>query len=115
MIGRNKAAELRKRYSPLGYPVDIEDIARREGLKITTWPLLPPVEEVKVGRSIGLRKGLSREWRRWDIAHALGHQLLHHGNQLLMPCSHPAEARAGGRRICRAFPYARGGVAETEG
>ncbi len=114
MIVPNKAAELRKRYSPLGYPVDIEDIARREGLKITDWPLLPPVEEVKVGRSIGLRKGLSREWRRWDIAHALGHHLLHHGNQLLVPFSHQAEARTGSRRICCSFPYARGGVEEIK-
>ena len=93
-MGPNKAVELRKRYGPFGYPIDIEDIARREGLKITDWPLLPPVEEVKVGRSIALRKGLSSEWRRWDIAHALGHHLLHQGNQLLVPSRHPAEARA---------------------
>lgn len=97
MIALSKATELRKRYGPLGYPIDIEDIARREGLRVTDWPLLPPVEEVKVGRSVGVRKGLSSEWRRWNIAHALGHYLLHHGNQLLAPSSHEAEARAGGR------------------
>ncbi len=83
MIGINKAIELHKKYRPLHFPVDAEDIARKEGLTITTWPLLPPVEEIKVGRNIGLTEGLSSEWRRWDIAHALGHHLLHRGNQLV--------------------------------
>jgi hypothetical protein len=79
-----KAAELHERYGPLDYPIDVEDIARREGLTITNWPLLPPVEEVKVGQNVGLRDGLSSEWRRWDIAHVLGHHLLlHRGNQLV--------------------------------
>jgi len=82
MVGIEKAVELHKRYGPLDYPVDAKDIATREGLTITTWSLLPPVEEVKVGRNIGLRDGLSSEWQRWDIAHALGHHLLlHRGNQ----------------------------------
>ncbi len=94
MIGREKAAELHKRHGPLDYPIDAEDIANREGLTVITWPFLLPVEEVKVGRSIGIKDGLSTEWRRWDIAHALGHHLLHHGNQLLAPSSHQAEARA---------------------
>ncbi len=84
MVGIKKAAELHERYGPLDYPVDAEGVARREGLTITIWPLLPPVEEVKVGHNIGLKEGLSREWRRWDIAHALGHHLLlHRGNQLV--------------------------------
>ena len=81
---------------------------------ITDWPLLPPVDEMKVGHIVGLRKGLSREWRRWDIAHALGHQLLHHGNQLTVPSSRQAEAGAGSGRIRRPFPYASGGVAEIK-
>lgn len=78
-----KVEKLYKRYGLLDFPVDAEDIARREGLTITNWPLLPPVEEVKVGHSVGLSEGLSTEWRRWDIAHALGHHLLHRGNQLV--------------------------------
>ena len=83
MIGREKAAELHKRHGPLDYPIDAEGIANKEGLTVITWPLLPPVEEIKVGRSIGIKEGLSTEWRRWDIAHALGHHLLHRGNQLV--------------------------------
>jgi len=85
MIGRYKAAELHEQYCPLDFPVDTEEVAKREGLIVTIWPLLPPVEEVKVGRNIGLREGLSSEWRRWDVAHALGHHLLlHRGNQLVL-------------------------------
>ena len=55
MKGINKAKELHKRYGPLNFPNDAEDIAKREGLTIILWPLLPPVEEIKVGRNIGLR------------------------------------------------------------
>jgi len=88
VITRKKAAELHKRYGQLGYPIDIEDVARKEGLKVIDWPLLSPVNEVKRGEWIGIREGLSSEWRRWDIAYALGHHLMHHGNQLsLSPCS----------------------------
>ncbi len=106
MTGIEKAAELHKRYGPFDYPIDAEDIAKREGLTVITWPLLPPVEEVKVGRSIAVRNGLSSEWRRWNIAHALGHHVLHHGNQLLASSGLQAETRIRSRRICCLFPYA---------
>lgn len=93
MIGKEAAAKLHKQYGPFVCPVDVEDIAAKAGLTITDWPLLPPVEELKVGRSVGIRQGLSHEWRRWDIAHALGHHVLHHGNQLLVPSRLLAETR----------------------
>ena len=84
MVGIKKAAEVHKRYSLLDFPVNVEEIARKEGLTLTIWPLIPPVEEVKIGNYIGLSERLSNEWRRWDIAHALGHHfLMHHGNQLV--------------------------------
>jgi len=106
LIAIKEAAQLHKRYGQLDYPIDIEDVAKKEGLKVIDWPLLSPVNEVKRGNWIGIREGLSSEWRRWDIAHALGHHLLHHGNQLLVPSSHQAETRAGSRRIRYPFPYA---------
>jgi len=81
---RKRAEKLYKKYGPSEFPIDAEDLARREGLNIITWPFLSPVEEVKVGRNIGVRDNLSSQQRRWDIAHALGHHLLHHGNQLLL-------------------------------
>jgi len=81
---KTQVEKLHKKYGPSEFPIDAEDLARREGLNIITWPFLPPVEEVKVGRNIGVRDDLSSQQRRWDIAHALGHHLLHHGNQLLL-------------------------------
>ncbi len=95
MIGLNKAEEMHRRYGTFEYPVDVEGVANREGLTIIDWPLLPPIDEVKLGHSIGLREGLPGEYRRWNIAHALGHHVLHHGNQLLAPSSRQTEARAG--------------------
>ncbi len=94
MIARKKAAELHRQYGQFKYPIDAEDIAEKEGLRVITWPFLSPVEEVKVGHSIGIKEGLTSEWRRWDIAHALGHHLLHHGNQLLLSPGSQMEARA---------------------
>jgi len=81
---KTQAEKLHRKYGPLMFPIDAEDLARREGLNIITWPFLPPVEEVKVGRNIGVRNNLSSQQRRWVIAHALGHHRLHHGNQLLL-------------------------------
>lgn len=48
MKAKQKSIELHKRYGPINFPTDTEDIAEREGLTIITWSLLPPVEEVKV-------------------------------------------------------------------
>ena len=93
MIGKKKAAELHKRYGRFEYPIDIETVAAGEGLRVITWPFLPPVDEVKVGHNIGIREGLLSEWRRWDIAHAIGHHLMHHGNQLLLPVCNTKVAR----------------------
>ena len=84
MIVKKKAEELNNRYEEFDYPIDVEDVARKEGLKVIDWPLLSPVNEVKRGKWVGIRKGLSSEQRRWDIAHAIGHHLMHHGNQLLL-------------------------------
>ncbi len=94
MIARKKAAELHKRYGRFDYPIDIENVANKEGLKVINWPLLSPIEEVKRGKWVGIREGLSSEQRRWDIAHALGHHLMHHGNQLLLSPGSRTEARA---------------------
>ena len=82
MFGKEMAKRLHKGFKGLSFPIDMELIAVEKGLIIKDWPFLPPVEEVKVGRWIGLKEGLSGRWRRWNIAHALGHHLMHKGNQL---------------------------------
>jgi len=76
--------ELRKSYRQFDYSIGTEDVAKNEGLKVINWPLLSPIEEVKSGKWVGIREGLLSEQRRWDIAHAIGHHLMHHGNQLLL-------------------------------
>ncbi len=45
MTGKKKAAELHKRYGRLEYPIDIEAVTAREGLRAITWPFVPPVEK----------------------------------------------------------------------
>ena len=39
-------------------------------------------QEMQMGRFIGVAERLDPRWRRWVIAHAIGHRLLHSGNHL---------------------------------
>lgn len=80
MKAEEKAREVLARY-PGPAPVDVERIAEEEGLEVVDWPF-PSLEEVWLWPCVGVRKGLPRTWRRWVIAHALGHYYLHRGNQL---------------------------------
>jgi hypothetical protein len=77
-----QAKDLHYRYPDLKYPVNMDVIVAAEGCELIEWPFLSPVKEVKAGRWIGIAKGISSEERRYLIAHALGHELLHRGNQL---------------------------------
>ncbi len=77
-----KARELLSRHPGVAFPVDMELLVAAEGCELITWPFLWPVKEVKQGRWIGIAEGLDSKERRYLIAHALGHHLLHCGNQL---------------------------------
>lgn len=78
-----KAKVLHRRHPGLSRPpVDVESLARAEGLQWLSWPFLEPVREVKQGRWIGLALGLSQPERRYLMAHALAHHVMHVGNQL---------------------------------
>jgi hypothetical protein len=77
-----KAEELHRRHPGITFPLDMESVATTEGCELVTWPFLRPVKEVKRGRWIGLAEGLDDRERRYLIAHALAHHLLHRGNQL---------------------------------
>lgn len=78
-----KAKELHRRHPVVSHPpVDIESLAEAEGLELLYWPFLKPVSEIKRGRWIGLAQGLSEPDRRYLIAHALAHHVMHVGNQL---------------------------------
>ena len=71
-----------QKYSYLGYPLDIEEVATLEGCEIVEWPFSGKVKEAKRGHWIGLAKNLEIPERRFLIAHALAHEFLHCGNQL---------------------------------
>ena len=60
--------------------IDVEAVAQDLGLTIFAWPLRGRVQEVKVGDAVGVSEGLLPGWRRWAIAHAIGHHQLHPGN-----------------------------------
>lgn len=78
-----KAKELHRRHHGLSRPpVDIEALAEAEGLEWLHWHFGGSLREVKRGRWIGLAPGVEGAEQRYLIAHALGHHLLHAGNQL---------------------------------
>ncbi|MBM3167367.1 MAG: ImmA/IrrE family metallo-endopeptidase [Chloroflexi bacterium] len=77
-----KAKQVHQRHPELTFPVDMEWLANAEGCECLVWPFLEPIKEVKQGRWIGLADSLSRKERRYLIAHALAHHLMHCGNQL---------------------------------
>ena len=77
---QRKAVELRRRLGLRGR-VDAEMVANLLGLVVVPWPLAVQ-EEMLLGRYIGVAERLDPRWRRWVIAHAIGHWLLHPGNHL---------------------------------
>lgn len=62
---------------------DVDQIAEGLGLRVDTWDL-PDAYEVKIGDSIAVASRLGVWWRRWAIAHAIGHHILHPGNYLYL-------------------------------
>lgn len=77
-----KAKELHRHYPRLTFPLDMDRLIIDQGCELVEWPFLFPVKEVIHGRWIGIARGLRQQERRHLVAHALGHRLLHCGNQL---------------------------------
>ncbi len=77
---QRKAVELRKKLGLHGR-ADAEAVANILGLEVVPWPLTVQ-EEMQMGRYIGVAERLDPRWRRWVVAHAIGHRLLHSGNHL---------------------------------
>lgn len=63
--------------------VDAEAVASRLGLDVSDRPFRV-LQEMQVGGVIGVARRLDPPWRRWVIAHAIGHSILHPGNHLWM-------------------------------
>ena len=61
--------------------LDIEAAAHMLGCNVTFRPFVS-IHEVTVGAFIAVAERLTPEWRRWSIAHAIGHRLIHTGNVL---------------------------------
>ena len=75
---QRKAKELRRKLGLQGR-VDAEEVANLLGLVVV--PLsLAVQEEMLMDGYIGVARRLDSPWRRWVIAHAIGHRLLHPGN-----------------------------------
>ncbi len=80
----HEAAEQFARKHSLCRPV-VETVLDRalaaENIEVVDAPADLPVPEVRRGNVIGIRLGESHSWRKWLKAHALGHYLLHRGDQ----------------------------------
>ena len=77
---QRKAEQLRRKLGLSGR-VDAEAVADILGLEVVLWPM-EVQQEMQMGRFIGVAERLDVRWRRWVIAHAIGHRLLHSGNHL---------------------------------
>ena len=77
-----RAQEIRRRYH-FTRPSDIERVLKAENIQVVRFPLKGRVKEMIVFNFVGLPLSLERDSReRYELlAHALGHYLLHAGNQ----------------------------------
>ena len=75
---QRKALELRRELCLHG-EVDVEEVASLVGMEVVTWPLTV-LKEMVIGDFICVARRLDTRWRRWVIAHAIGHRLMHPGN-----------------------------------
>ena len=77
---RRRAESLRRKLELRGR-VDIEAVAEALGLEV--WLRDFTVQrEMQIGGRIAVARRLDPEWRRWVIAHAIGHRLMHPGNHI---------------------------------
>jgi hypothetical protein len=79
---QQRAHEIRRRYR-ITHPCDIERVLKGENIYVVPYPFKGRVNEVIVLNFIGLPLGFTPHSREGDelLAHALGHYLLHAGNQ----------------------------------
>ena len=77
---QRRAVELRRKLGLRGR-VDAEEVAHILGLEVMLLPMRVQ-EEMLMDTYIGVADRLDSRWRRWVIAHAIGHKLLHPGNHL---------------------------------
>ena len=64
-------------------PVDAEAVANDLGLTVQRRSLRV-LEEMRLENYVAIADRLEPQWRRWVLAHAIGHCLLHAGNYLCL-------------------------------
>ena len=77
---QRRAVALRRELELQGR-IDAEAVAVRLGLEVRSWPL-EVLMEMQMDGVVVVAERLDPEWRRWVIAHAVGHRVLHPGNHL---------------------------------
>ena len=75
-----RGAALRRKLGLSGR-VDAEAVANLYGYPVKRLPLVKQ-KELEVAGIICIADRLGPEWRRWCIAHSLGHKMMHPGNLL---------------------------------
>jgi len=78
MSGKAVARRIRKAFNTN----DPEVIAEKEGLDVMAISLPQRWWDILLWEFVAIRDDVSLPWRRWCLAHCLGHHFMHHGNQL---------------------------------
>jgi len=78
MSGKAVARRIRKAFNTN----DPEVIAEKEGLDVLAVSLPQRWWDILLWEFVAIRDDVSLPWRRWCLAHCLGHHFMHHGNQL---------------------------------
>lgn len=85
-LARRKALELTMRFKlpPLVTESELDAVFRRMRIRVATAPIELEVREFRRGRIVGIRCDQTPEWCFWLKAHALGHIMMHRGEQAYM-------------------------------
>ena len=78
MSGKAVARRIRKAFNTN----DPEVIAEKERLDVMAISLPQRWWDILLWEFVAIRDDVSLPWRRWCLAHCLGHHFMHHGNQL---------------------------------
>ncbi len=80
---RHEARRLRAELGLTGR-LNIQAVVGHQGLHVIAWDLPKEIQEIKYRSWIGITRRATEPWRRFLTAHAIGHHLLHTGNQLAL-------------------------------
>ena len=73
---------LRQKYGLTG-AVNVDELTERMGLRIDVRDMpAEELHEITIGRNIAVSSQMSHQERRWTIAHAIVHWVLHPGNHV---------------------------------